>query len=146
MAKWLDWFEGLQKPRDYYITVREVDIPPGSDLRDLWGKEEVRVHIRIGATVHKTDWNKGKGNIEIGEKIGPFRAEWGKDETIEVRAEEYDRLSPNDWSMGRKSDPTFVMIWADGPFSTRCKKNKDVKVYLECSQVVAPKLPAYEGK
>jgi len=88
----------------------------------------------------------GKGNIEIGEKIGPFRAEWGKEETIEVRAEEYDTISANDWSRGRKTDSTFVMFWADGPFSTLCDKNKDVKVYLECSQVVAPKLPPYEGK
>ena len=146
VQKWLDWFEGLQKPRDYYITVREVDIPPGSGLRDLYGKEQVRVHIRIGAMVHKTGWNKGKGNIEIGEKIGPFRAEWGKEETIEVRAEEYDTISANDWSRGRKTDSTFVMFWADGPFSTLCDKNKDVKVYLECSQVVAPKLPSYESK
>lgn len=144
VQRWLDWFETLQKQQDYRIKVRTVEIPRGSDLRDFYGKERVRVHIRIGGVSHVTGWHKGKGTIELGDEIGPFKGIWGKEQTIEVTAEEYDTISRNDKATGRKTDATFVLFWADGVFTVRCKKNKDVKVYLECARVIAPRLPAYE--
>jgi hypothetical protein len=144
VQRWLTWFEGLQKPQDYRIKVRTVEIPRGSALRDLYGKECVRVHIRVGGVSHVTGWHKGKGTIELGDEIGPFKGVWGKEQTIEITAEEYDFVSANDKASGRKTDPTFVLFWADGVFKVRCKKNKDVKIYLECPKVLAPRLPAYE--
>jgi hypothetical protein len=144
VQRWLDWYETLQKPQDYLIKVRTVEIPRGSALRDLYGRECVRVHIRVGGVTHITGWHKGKGTIELGDEIGPFKAVWGKEQTIEVTAEEYDTISANDKATGRKTDPAFVLFWADGVFKIRCKKNKDVKVYLECAKVIAPRLSAYE--
>jgi hypothetical protein len=147
VEKWTRWFEGLQKSQDYYITVRSVEIPAGSKLRDVFTDEEVKVYVRIGAMLHTTGWHKGKkGSITLGDKVGPFRLIWGKEETIEVTVEEYDNLSSNDKSVGRKTDGSFVLFHANGPFSTTDVRNKDVKVYMECPEVVVPRLPAYNVK
>ena len=75
--------------------------------------------------------------------MGPFRRAWGRPLTLKVDVEEYDQFDPNDHAIGEKSDDTFVLLWANREFVTRCKNDAEVTVRLECPEVAIPRLPAY---
>ncbi|GIW61143.1 MAG: hypothetical protein KatS3mg087_2209 [Patescibacteria group bacterium] len=145
VEKWLKWFEGLKQEKDYYITVKSLSIPSGSGLEDLFTTEETRVYISLNGMEYVTNWRKGT-NPKFEEKLGPFRYRWGQQATLEVKVEEYDNISSNDWAKGSVSDNSFVLLKAHGTFTVTCSAGKEVPVYLECPDVVAPSLSSYKAK
>ena len=151
VRKWLDWFEGWEKGKEFDITVKSARIPKGSALYAAPGKQETRVHVWLNDTKGVTHgpreaWAKGL-KPEYGIKLGPYRYKWGqKGFCTRQRSEQYRRTRKNDFTEGKEEDDLFVLCHANGKFSTRCSKDKEVVVYLECPEAVPPHLPSYPDK
>ncbi|MCS6850415.1 MAG: hypothetical protein NZ700_04515 [Gemmataceae bacterium] len=145
VRRWLKWCDDLKEERDYYIEVKTISIPDGSDLDEVFVTEEPRVHIDLNGIRHTTAWYRGQ-TPQIGERLGPFRLKWGQGGVLKVEVEEYDITDFNDWARGEATDQCFVLLKAHGVFTTVCSNNKEVLVYLECPAVVPPSLEPYPDK
>ena len=146
--KWIQWFQGFQKERNYYVTVKSVWIPDGSALSESLTTEEVQVTVDINSTVDKTKRGHYGRNPQIGERLGPFRFQWGKPGTLRVRVVEHDFsfLDPDDMAEGTVADDRFILGKTQGVFITTCSWGQNVIVTLECPEVVPPVLSQYPGR
>jgi hypothetical protein len=144
VEKWLEWFENLKQKKTFYITVKSISIPDGSDLAESLTTEDPCVHIELNGTKHSTRWYSGR-NPQINERLGPFHYQWGQKGKLIVQVEEHDTFffDPNDWAEGTASDDTFVLFKANGTFTVICKKGKEIPVNLECPDLNPPSLPPY---
>ena len=144
VERWHDWFMGLQKEREYSITVKSVDIPSDSALDASFGTEP-RVVIVMAGIVRRSDWYRGNGPT-MNDRLDGFKWRWGQDANLTVMVDSYHLLSSYDTSSETKKDDRFLLRWANGEFITCCKCGKQVKVQLRCDAVVPPDLPPYRSK
>jgi hypothetical protein len=143
VQKWFAWFNGLQEERDYYVTIRSMKIPKGSELEPTFTAPSCSIFLSINGRTH---WTEARGGMQptYGEKKGPYRFKWGQSGTLEIKIEGYHPTYVRDTVEKSFTDDRFILGLVNGARIVRDRNSKDVLVYLECEAAVPPELPAFE--
>lgn len=148
----IEQIAGMRKGKSYYVLVKTVSIPDGSNLHaETWGYPNCSVTVGVGPQSHTTTkvkppaMDRDRGfTIEFNQRLGPFDIGFGPVAAV-VKVTTHRTVFGDSWAaLGFESD-TWVMPELDKAVAPTCRSGKQVKVVLECPDARLPALPPFRN-